>query len=68
MIVEEIRQSKGEIIKNKSNGNIFLSYCPQTDNFDTHMTPEETLVYLCQIYGYDMNSTKIVSLSCHIDC
>lgn len=37
------------------------TYCPQTDNLDQNMTPLEILTFLCKIYGYSTDSTKIVS-------
>ncbi|KAF0989323.1 hypothetical protein HZS_1290, partial [Henneguya salminicola] len=60
MIVKETQVSAGKIIKMKTKGKTFLSYCPQTDNLDMHMTPRESIEYLCQLCGYSNKAIKYI--------
>lgn len=62
-------KSSGNIsmFKNENNS-VFYTYCPQTNNLDPNMTPKQILRFLCKIYGYGEDTSKIVFYFCYLDC
>lgn len=63
ILVDEESKSLGDCFLHQNDqDSVFYTYCPQTDNLDKNMTPAELITFLCNIYGYNEEATKIVYL------